>query len=439
MFDYRIVKVLEVGQNGGEWLKFADVDGDGQKEIVWRQSGGMFDSDAYKTSGHGYITDENQYLLQLTCMKQDGRILWQRGKPWTQERPYNTHGGNQMTAIRDINGDGRLELVYIFRGELHMLDAATGAHLRSIPLITDAISIIGFQGLGAAGCNIILKSIGTSPYGYGRPLLAYDADLNLLWQDTTGGNGHALVFRDVDGDGKDEILEGYRLIDDDGRVLWSHEWPSHADHIAVQDLDGDGVEEVVYCTDNEDFIIVNGRGEMLLHRTDFPHPQTTSIGRFVAGEPGYQIFMNNRATHGGAVMMDCHGRTLWDFPCNGYSETLPNPEPGGLDLILHKPGPGRLPAAIETALVQRAAELGYEGLPIQGNAGFEPFILDGEGRVLYTFPFLEASLDVTRWGIDPRLKMDHGAGFGLTIDDVDGDGVDEFVFANRWKAWFLKR
>jgi hypothetical protein len=437
MFNIEIERELEVGAKGGEWLAFADVDGDGEKEMVFRQSGGMFHSDVYKQSGHGYITDANQDLLQLTCMRQDGELLWRRGEPWRQEKPYNSHGGKEMTALADVDGDGKLELFYLYKDKLYVLDAKTGERLRDLPVPTDALNIIVFQRLGQGQMNLLLKADGRSPYGYGSPLLAYDADLNRLWMDE-GGNGHAICCRDVDGDGADEILEGYRVIDDDGAICWSHDWPSHADDITVEDINEDGIEEVIYCTDNEDFIITDVDGQILLHRTDFPHPQKTSVGHFVAEQPGYQLFMNNRATHGGSVMMDCEGNVLWRFPCNGYSSTLPNPTGQGLDLILFRPGPGRCPLELQEALMAEAVEHGYDDLPIAGNAGFEPLILDGQGQILTRFPFLEASIDVTQWDIPPRLKSDHGAGFRILIEDVDGDGQDEFVFHNRHKVWFLR-
>jgi len=127
MIHIEIERELEIGDKGGEWLAFADVDGDGKKEMIFRQSGGMFHSDVYKESGHGYITDANQDLLQFTCMRQDGEILWQQGEPWGQERPYNSHGGTDMTALGDVDGDGKSELFYLYKDKLYVADAETGA------------------------------------------------------------------------------------------------------------------------------------------------------------------------------------------------------------------------------------------------------------------------------------------------------------------------
>jgi len=206
----------------------------------------------------------------------------------------------------------------------------------------------------------------------------------------------------------------------------------------VCDINGDGVEEVIYCTDNEDFIIANVKGEHILTVEDFPHPQKVSIGKFMRDVPGKQLFMNNRATHGGAVMLDANGKILWDLPLNGYAQTLSGAGEDGLDLILFSPAPGRCPEALQEKLKVRAAELGYENLPISGNAGFEKLVIDGYGRILAKLPKVCDSIDVTKWGIPQHLKVDYGAGNELNILDLDGDGKLEYVFSDRWNLYIVK-
>jgi hypothetical protein len=42
------VAAIEVGRNGGESLYFYDVDGDGQKEMLFRQSAGLLAQEEYR-------------------------------------------------------------------------------------------------------------------------------------------------------------------------------------------------------------------------------------------------------------------------------------------------------------------------------------------------------------------------------------------------------
>ena len=41
---YRLLRHIKTGINGGETLFLADVNGDGKKEFIIRQSGGFYDS-----------------------------------------------------------------------------------------------------------------------------------------------------------------------------------------------------------------------------------------------------------------------------------------------------------------------------------------------------------------------------------------------------------
>ena len=117
---YKLIRHIKTGLNGGETLFFTDVNNDGVKEIVIRQSGGFYDSKFYRDDlvkftkflGSEKLTEENSMLLQITCMTLQGEVLWQRGKPWQDERPYIRMLPG-MTAAADINSDGRLKF-YMF-------------------------------------------------------------------------------------------------------------------------------------------------------------------------------------------------------------------------------------------------------------------------------------------------------------------------------------
>ena len=436
MRELRVIKELETCLNGGESLYIVDINGDGKEEFIFRQSPGMLDSKFYKNGWHGYITDENANLFQLTCMTQDGETVWKIGSPWMQETPYNSHSGMNMTLFCDLWNDGRMIGICIRKDQLSLIDAKSGSIIKTVKLKTEAYNYIGIQKIKEEGYHIIIKCDGESEYGYGKPIAAYNANLELLWEQTnlTGG-GHNIVFKDIDNDGCDEIFEGYNLLDHDGRILWSFDFPSHSDQTVVDDINADGIDEVIYCTDSEDFIIVNTKGEHLVTRSDFPHPQKVVVGHFIKGLVEKQIFMCNRATHGGAVLLNSNAENIWEFPCNGYGSLL---QENGEDLILFEPGPGRMSPELQNEYIKKAKEMGYDNLPISGNAGFEALVINGEGKVIYRFPHLADSIDVTKWGLPARQKGDFGAGFSIKQYDIDHDGEIEFVIYNRNHVWILK-
>lgn len=441
---YQLVNHIKTGLNGGETLFFSDANNDGIKEIIIRQSGGFYDSKFYKDDLIKFtkyyhseqLTEENSLLLQLTCMTQQGQVLWQIGKPWLDERPYISHASKNMTAAADINNDGKSEVLYVLKDDLYLLDGETGKLISKAKLPTKSINSIKVQNMGGC-CNILLKCDGESDYGYGKPLLAYDNNLKFLWQRTDLiGSGHNMIVQDIDEDGRDEIFEGYNLLDHDGSTIWSYEATSHADQILVKDINNDKIAEVIYCTDGLDFLILDDKGSLLCKRDDFIHPQQVSLGNFIPDSDGMQLFLNNKASDGNSVMLDHRGRELWSFPCNGYAETIKSKEG---DLILFCPQPGRLPKEVQDAFIIRAKVLGYDSLPITKDCDAEPFILDGLGKIKYKFEQLNCNLDLDKWDLPRFIQNYFGAGFETLVNDIDNDGEDEIVIYNRQNIWIYKK
>jgi len=66
---------------------------------------------------------------------------------------------------------------------------------------------------------------------------------------------------DIDRDGRDELICGYRLYSHDGRVLWDHpEFGEHNDAVDVDDMDGDGVPEIaIACSRISALVTADGR------------------------------------------------------------------------------------------------------------------------------------------------------------------------------------
>lgn len=435
---FSITHAMDLGDNGGETILFADLNGDGERELVVRQSSEIYGSrQNRRPEFKENISDENAHLFQLCALDWNGKLLWRTGSPWPHPTPYTAHGGTEMTRIVDADRDGKPEVLYLYRDTLVVLDAATGKVRRSVSLPTDALNIVHVQNLGADGYRYLLKSNSFSEWGYGQPLIVLDEEFRQIGEPrVVPGGGHNILLRDVDGDGKDEIFVGYTLLDHDYREMYAFDFGAHADSIYVRDINEDGTDEVIYNCDNERFVCVNVKGELLFEKTEFAHPQAAHIGKFMPEVPGLQIFMNNRGTHGGSFMMDCTGRVLWDFPCNGYSSLFKNPEPGGPDLMLHRPNPGRLAwnPELERSVMERARELGYGEMPIAKGSPHEPFVMDGHGRILYRFPSL-AELDLSRWGLPHAQHPATPPGYTIYTLDVDDCGKEELVFHNRYRMW----
>jgi len=53
-------------------------------------------------------------------------------------------------------------------------------------------------------------------------IMAFDEHLRLLWTRKNNGGNYPYAI-DLDSDGRDEILSGYSLIDDDGKIIWNRE------------------------------------------------------------------------------------------------------------------------------------------------------------------------------------------------------------------------
>ncbi len=264
----------------------ADLDGDGEYEIILHQAGTTHDN------SHSGMTDPPIFQ----AYELDGSLLWQinlginirDGAHYTQFLVYDfdcdgkaefvcktadgtTDGvGN---VLGDKNADYRDEGGRILKGPeyLTVFDGLTGKALDTVKYIPgrhpDTDNPTGDQLKAVWGDNYGNRSdrfLAAVAYLDGKHpsmvfcrgyytrsvLAAFDFENGKIkhrWTfDSASGSdrdrafagqgNHNISVADVDDDGKDEIIYGSMAIDDDGRGLWSSGW-GHGDALHVSDMD----------------------------------------------------------------------------------------------------------------------------------------------------------------------------------------------------------
>jgi len=287
----------------------ADLDGDGEYEIVLHQTSGPRDNahpgitgapvfDAYELDGtHLWrinlginIRDGEHYTqfmvydldgdgkAEMGCKTADGttdgtgQIIGDKNKDWRIHKPGDRTDG------RILDGP---EYFTIFDGQ-------TGKALKTVDYIPNRYPINGWGGIGGNGgndsygnrCDRFLACVayldGVRPSVvmcrgvYGRTVLAAwdwrNGELTNRWvfdskssyppfddaSPYSGMGGHSLSVADVDSDGKDEIVYHSMVIDDNGKGLYSTKW-RHGDSMHISDMypDRPGLE-VFTIHENED-------------------------------------------------------------------------------------------------------------------------------------------------------------------------------------------
>lgn len=324
-------------------MLLGDLNGDGRMELLMVQPDNRQDV--------RYIPHQVQCL---TAFDLQGNVLWQAGKP---DPGAGRQGSDYPAQIYDLDGDGRLEVLCVMGGRFHMIDGATGEIKASYelpdPQAHDCIVIANLSGGERAG-DIILKD------RY-RRMWALDRHFRLLW--THEGNpGHFPWACDLDGDGFDEVMAGYDLLDHDGRLLWScRDLADHADCIWVGDVNGDGEPELVIG--GSVTVMYDRCGRELWRYEGSVESQHIALGKFRSDLPGLQIAGLDRLVReddglgrkgkDALFLLDANGLEIWreERKTDGWLtiiETLRGWEEGSPDYILaYRRGGGVYPALVD--------------------------------------------------------------------------------------------
>lgn len=235
-----------------------------------------------------YIRDSFQRLSSMTCFDVNGDILWQIGEP-------NNSFDNSFIScdlpcqVADINGDGKLELIYSRDFYIYIKDFYTLKLIKKIenPIIKDdplfkgepfrrlnidMIRVADLEGLGYKG-NLIIKD------RY-QNVIAYSSDFKELFRYHNKNTGHFPYVYDFNGDSKDELFIGYDLVSSDGKILVDLPFNTdHTDEIIYQSLKKGEPKRLILASGNEGFNMFNIDGSLYKHN-EIGHAQRISVAPF---------------------------------------------------------------------------------------------------------------------------------------------------------------
>ncbi|APO45164.1 hypothetical protein BS614_14880 [Paenibacillus xylanexedens] len=395
---YEIAR-LNISQAGERCkMLLGDLNGDGRLEMLLVQADGGIDD--------RYVPHQ---VCCLTAFDLEGTLLWHVGTP---DPDAGGPGSDYPAQIADWDGDGNNEVLCVMDKQFLVLDGRTGEikETRDLPgdEAHDCIILANLTG-NQHRMDIILKD------RY-KTLWALDHDFNLLWKHE-GNPGHFPWVYDIDGDGKDEVMAGYDMLDHDGTLLWScQNLDDHADCIWFGDVDGDGQVEVVIG--GSVTVMMDRYGNEKWRYEDSIESQHIALGHFCTGMEGLQIAGLDRIVRGdehgkdGMFMLDSSGKEIWkeNRTTRGWLtiiEPVCNWDEGGLDYILaYRRGGDVLPSLVDGDM-KTVTEFPKEGYAVHADlvqTGKEQIIIyDAVEAVIYSSSPMTLSLTDSKRA-KPQLK-----------------------------------
>ena len=264
---------------GGQWVVAGDVDDDGQVEIV---------------SAENVNKNDVHYTSTAVAQKLDGSVLWRWGNPAIGRKKWHHDVACQ---IHDWDADGKNEVVLCTKGYLVELDGATGRQRRRIAIADEATDCLVFCNLtgGNRPTDVLVKT------RY-HQIWAYDRAGNLLWTVRDPGGyrtAHQPRPIDLDGDGRDEIMAGYAMLNHDGSVRWIfkskkvNQARGHLDCCRVlrRGKNPEDFRLVLTCCGANNVALVDGNGRVLWEVSGH-HFESVDVGQIIPNHPAAQLLVD---------------------------------------------------------------------------------------------------------------------------------------------------
>jgi len=259
--SYRSIRLK--GKHTFQRVGIGDLDGDGRYDFVIKQPNGNVDP--YDAPGYW---KKSPGTYKVEAYRHDGTFLWELDLGWSIEQgvwysPY---------IVYDLDGDGKCEVIlktgqgdprekdgHVLTGPeyLTILEGATGKTKLKTPYLPPRGEMTGPKAYnrydsrnqmaiayldGKTPCLIVER--GTYELVIVQAFQFHGGKLDKLWTWRSdqwpprywGQGAHSIRIADFDSDGRDEVLIGAAVLDDDGTPLWSTGL-GHPDHCYVGDLD----------------------------------------------------------------------------------------------------------------------------------------------------------------------------------------------------------
>ena len=412
-------------QQSGNVVFPADLDGDGVHELLLLQSPGLFHAEI-----HGGSKNLGWDHYCLTAMTRAGRVLWRIGSPWTDPEPFASHGSERAVAVFDLDGDGQVEVYAIRASEILKIDAQRGAILDVWPLPYDHFRVLCPARIGPRPSDTrLLVSPSDRSYdghGYANPACFLDANGQAVFSRDIHGAGHDPLAADLDGDGCDEWLIGYEMLDSAGEKRWRFD-PTPPEQFDDEEMHVDGLS--LHWSENPDdrriayagsqFVFVLDLDGNLVWSKTLEHPQQVIFANLCDDRPGPQLLVvNKRAT---LQLFDFHGELIWTLDPQAH---WPHGKTPGVDQKFHVFDP--------CLRLQKVTPRGLDAI-VYIEGGW-PYAVDGSGRHVLEFECPGSAQQPAVTG--RRRPDDFGAGYTGRV--FMEHGRQKLLVADRRRAWLFE-